>query len=114
GGECADAVDLDGYRIARLQELRRFTPGAHAIRSAARNNVARIERENGRQVTQHVSFIPNPVLGVAVLLRDAVDLGNNSQVRRVRRKLFRQNERPERRGAVAALAAKPVWTGKHS
>src|SRR5262245_1984359 len=55
-------------------------------------------------------LVPDEVLAVAVLFRDAVHLGNDAEVRRILDELLRHDERPERRAAVAALAGEPVGT----
>src|SRR5262249_62270060 len=87
---------------------------ADAVGRAARDHVAGIQRENAGQEADYVSFVPDQVLRVAVLLHDPVDLRDDPEVRWIRRELFRENERSERRRPIAALAAEPVRAGKHA
>ena len=65
-------IDLDFHHVAVFEELGRRAREADAFRRAARDNVARFEREPLREIRDDLLHVEDHLRGVGVLLLDAV------------------------------------------
>src|SRR5665213_3269454 len=101
-----DAVDRRGDAIARLEE---DAPAhTHPGRRARGNDIARLECDDRRQVSDLLAHGPNHVCGRVLLHRLVVDVEAQRNLLRVGYLPRRHDPRAERCKSVMALALEPV------
>src|SRR5882724_3160286 len=74
-----DALDLDPHHVARCQKARRAHRYADAARRARGDDVARLEREGGREVLDQREGVEDELRRVRILAQLAVHPGAEAE-----------------------------------
>src|SRR5579864_478091 len=106
--EHADAVDLDLDDVARLQPNGGLAGHADAGRSAGKDEVARLESEDLRQIGDHLANAKDQLARVRVLHRLAVQAQADAEVLRVGHLVSADQLGPYWRERVERLPGHPL------